>query len=285
MCAFARLPFARLIATSTCACALLLGVAAQTARGEETPAALGTDALPSPPAFDATALAESYFDESERFDALLTYEAKRGPAAVLFTIARRWRDGLAELLFDIREPSAYDKWALLMQQNRGGSDDLFLYGGYATDGKVRRLASSQIERQAIFELLAVGDYRPTARGELSYEAGPDEVVDSVPCHVVIARAPSPVLGFDKLELVFAAEQKLLLQSRYFRRDKEVRRLTTTLKDYQDTAGRRLAMRWVATRWADGGETEITLKRVVETADLPDGLFSHLNLRVQHFPHF
>jgi Outer membrane lipoprotein-sorting protein len=270
----------RLIGSFLCACAF---AGAGTARADDAPAAIAHDALPA--VVDPAALAEGYFDETERFDAFLTYEVKRGPARVLFTIARRWRDGLAELLFDIREPASFDKWAMLMHETRGGSDDLFLYAGVATDGKVRRIASSQIERQAVFELLAPGDYRPTPRGELTYEVGPDEQLDGVPCHVVIARAASAPLGFDRLELVFAADTNLLLQSRYFNGKKEVRRLTTAPDEYQVLDGRRLAARRVARRWADGGETEIVLRRVLETADLPDGLFSHLNLRVQHFPQF
>jgi Outer membrane lipoprotein-sorting protein len=277
--------FVRLIGASIFGC-VFVAAAPHAAPGDEPPAAIAPDALPLPEAkFDPTALAESYFDQSERFDAFLTYQVKRGPAAALFTITRRWRDGLAELLFDIREPPSFDKWALLMHENRRGSDDLFLYAGYATDLKVRRLAAAQIERQAVFELIAIGDYRPTVPGELSYEAGPDESQGSVPCHMVIARTPYAYLGFDRLELVFAADQKLLLEQRFFRDSKEVRRLSTTLADYEDIGGRRIPMRWVAHRWADGGETEIVLKRVIETADLPDRIFSHLNLREQRFPKF
>ena len=278
--------FARQLCGSILAC-VFAAAAPHSAFGDEPPAAIAPETLPTPDTkFDPTALAETYFAESERFDAFLTYQVKRGPAAVVFTIARRWRAGVADLLFDIREPASYDKWALLMHQNQGGSDDLFLYAGYASDLRIRRLAASQIERQAVFELIALGDYRPTVPGELSYEAGPDEQQGAIPCHVVVARTSSPYLGFDRLELVFAAEKKLLLEQRFFRGSKEVRRLTTTLADYEDIGGRRLPMRWVAKRWADDGrETEIVLKHVVETADLPDRLFSHLNLREHHFPEF
>jgi Outer membrane lipoprotein-sorting protein len=272
----------RLIGTLLVACAFTL---AEVSRADEPTSSPARDALPAPTSFDPAAVAEAYFDETERFDAFLTYEVRRGPARALFTIARRWRDGLAELLFDVREPASFDKWAALMRQNRGGSDDLFLYAGDATDGKVRRLASSQIERQALFELLALGDYRPTPRGELAYEAGPDERLNTVPCHVVIARAPNSYLGFDRIELVFAADSGLLLATRFIRGDTEVRRLSTTPADYRDVGGRRIPFRWVADRWADDGETEIVLQRIVETPSLPDGLFSHLNLRVQHFPQF
>jgi hypothetical protein len=269
-----------------CICGICVVLAPRVARLEEAPAAsaLTRDVTPVTP-FDPTELAESYFEQSERFDAFMTYEVKRGPAGALFSIARRWRDGLAELLFYVRAPESFEKWAMLMRENHGGSDDLFFYAGDATDRRVRRLASSHLERQAIFELIALGDYRPTARGELSYEAGPDETLDSVPCHMVVARSPHPYLGFDKTELVFAAEQRLLLQTRFFRGEKEVRRLSTTLADYQDIGGRKLATRWTAKRWADQGETEIVLRRVVETADLPDGLFSQRSLAIQHFPEF
>jgi outer membrane lipoprotein-sorting protein len=278
-------PFVRLVGASIFACAFVIA-GDRTASSDDLPAAIAPDQVAAAaPSYDPVALAEGYFEESERFDAFLTYEAKRGPAGVLFTIARRWRAGLADLLFNIREPASYDKWALLMHLNHGGSDDLFLYAGYATELRVRRLAASQIERQAIFELLALGDYRPTVRDEQSYEAAADETLGSVLCHVVVARTPQPYLGFDRLELVFAADQKLLLEQRFFRGSKEVRRLTTTLADYKDIGGRRLPMRWLAHRWADGGETEIVLKNVVETADLPDRLFSHQNLKERHFPEF
>jgi hypothetical protein len=253
------------------------------ARSEES-----KNAEPTPAVVDATALADAYFDEAERFDGFRTYEVKRGPASALFTIAQRWRDGLAELIVDIREPEAFSKWALLLQQNRGGSDDLFAYidkTGSILDRGVRRFAAAQIERHAFFDLLAVGDYRPTPRGELVYEAGADERLDGVPCHLVIATTPKPYLGFDRVELAFAADTGLLLESRFMQGDRETRRLTTAPGDFKDVGGRRLPFRRIAHSWADDGETEILLQRVVETPDLPDGLFSHLNLRVQHFPQF
>ena len=132
---------------------------------------------PRPPT--PTALAETYFDEAQRFDAFLTYEVTRGPARAVFTVARRWKDGLAELMFDLREPAEFDKWAVLLRQTRGGSDDLFFYvdktGSQYLDRRVRRAPSSLLERHAFFGMLAIGDYRPTARGELSYAAGPDEL--------------------------------------------------------------------------------------------------------------
>src|SRR5262249_27723407 len=154
-------PFVRLISASVLCCVFAAALP-HGARSDEPPAVIAPETLPAPAtSFDPTALAEDYFAESERFDAFLTYQVKPGPAAALFTVARPCRSGAADLLFDIREPASYDKWALLMHQNRGESDDLFLYAGYATDLRIRRLAASQIERQAIFELIAIGDYRPT----------------------------------------------------------------------------------------------------------------------------
>jgi hypothetical protein len=278
--------FVRLIGSVSLACALFTGGAA---RGDEPPAALAEERAPDPPAVtDAARLAESYFDETERFDAFLTYEARRGPARALFTVARRWRGGLAELLFDIREPVSFGKWAALLTQTRGGSDDLFVYvdkTGSVLDRSVRRLSASQLERHAFFSLVALGDYRPLARGEVTYEMGPDERLNSAPCHVVIARPPRRYLGYDHLELVFAADSKLLVETRIFSSDREVRRLSISPADYEDFGGRLLPKKRIARGWADDGETEILLVRAVETADLPDELFSHLNLRVQHFPEF
>jgi hypothetical protein len=234
---------------------------------------------------DPTALAEGYFDETERFDALITVESRRGPASMLFTLARRWHDGLAELLFDVREPTAFRKVALLARQNRGGSDDLFGYMGDATSRRVHRFAAADLEREAAYSLFALGDFRPFAPGELHYEAAADSRVAETSCRVVIGRPAGNTLGFDRIELAFAADSGLLLESRYFRGEREFRRISTTPADFAEHDGRRLPMRRVAHSWADGGETELLIKRLLPTPDLPDELFSNRNLVAQHFPNF
>lgn len=235
---------------------------------------------------DPAALAEAYFDETERFDALSTYESRRGPLRMLFTLSRRWRDGLAELLFDVREPQAYDHFALLARQTRAGSDDLFAYLGEYTERRVRRLSAPDLERQAIFNLFALGDFRPIAPGELRYEAAPDASVDGTPCRVVIGRPTThDTLGFDRIELAFAADTGLLLESRYFRGEQEFRRISIAPEDYAVHDGRRLPMRRIARSWGDSGQTELMLKSVLPTPELPDELFSHRNLVVQRFPKF
>jgi hypothetical protein len=250
----------------------------------------GASAAPAfdPATADATALAEHYFDEAQRFDAFLTYEVTRGPARAVFTVARRWKAGLAELMFDVREPAEFDRWAALVRQTRGGSDDLFFYvdrTGSTFDRRIRRIPSAQLERHAFFDMLAIGDYRPTSRGELSYTAGPDELQGEVPCRVVIGTTPAPYLGFDRLELVFAKASGLLLEERYFRGSREIRRLTSKPEDFREVDGRRLPFRRTARSWPDTGPTEIVLVAALETPDLPDNLFSAMNLTRQHFPKF
>jgi hypothetical protein len=234
---------------------------------------------------DPTALAEAYFDETERFDAFVTYENRRGPTRVLFTVARRWHDGLAELLFDVREPTAFRKWALLARQTRGGSDDLFAYLGDATGRRVRRFSAPDLERQAVYSVFALGDFRPFAAGELSYQAAPDASVADTKCQVVIGRPPRDSLGFNRVELAFAADTGLLLESRFFRGEQEFRRISIPPDAYEVHDGRRLPMRRIAHSYADSGETELVVKRVLATPELPDELFSHRNLVAQHFPDF
>ncbi len=243
-----------------------------------SPAAAG---IPEDPA----ALAEAYFDESERFDAFVTFENRRGPARMLFTLARRWRDGLAELLFDVREPVAFRKWALLARQTRGGSDDLFAYLGESTGRRIRRFSAPDLERQAVYSLFALGDFRPFAPGELSYQAAPDTDVAGTKCRVVIGHADADMLGFDRVALAFAADTGLLLESRFFRGEQEFRRISIPPDAYEEHDGRRLPMRRIAHAWADSGETELVTKRVLAMPDLPDELFSHRNLLAQRFPDF
>jgi len=240
---------------------------------------------------DPTELAEAYFNESERFDAFLTYENRRGPLRVLFTISRRWRDGLAELLFDVREPSAFREYALLAKQTRAGSDDLFVYlpdgPGFAggSGRRVRRLSAPSFEREAVYQIFALGDFRPFAKGELLYEAAPDETIEGTPCRVVSARPAHDTLGFTRIELAFAADTGLLLESRFFRDSQQFRRVSIAPGDYETHDGRRIPMRRTARSWANAGETEMVLVSLLATPDLPDELFSHKNLIVQRFPEF
>jgi hypothetical protein len=187
---------------------------------------------------DPTELAEAYFNESERFNAFLTYENTRGPLRMLFTVSRRWRDGLAELLFDVREPTVYREYALLARQTRGGSDDLFAYLGEATGRRVRRLSAPTLEGEAVYNIFALGDFRPIAPGELAYEAGPDETVAGTPCRMVIGWPTHDTLGFSKVVLAFAADTGLLLESRFFRESQEFRRVSISPDDYQEHDGRR-----------------------------------------------
>jgi hypothetical protein len=245
------------------------------------PAARAVSADPDP-----ARLAEAYFDEAERFDALLTYETSRGgPIKVVFSISRRWRDGEAELLFDVREPDRFDDWAVLVRQNRDAADDLFAYLGGDSGRRVRRLPAAYVEREAVYQLLALADFRPTARGELLYSAAPDQVVSATPCHTVIGVPSHGVQGFDRVEMAFAADTGLLLESRYFRGEKEFRRISIAPEDYKEFDGRRLPVRRTAHSYADSGTTELVLKNVLPTSDLPDELFSHRNLIAQRFPDF
>ena len=150
---------------------------------------------------------------------------------------------------------------------------------------MRRAPSSVLERHPFFGMLAIGDYRPTSRGELSYTAGPDEPSGDVPCRVVIGTTPTPYLGFDRVELVFAKSSGLLLEERYYDGEKMTRKLTSKPEDFREVEGRRIAFKRVARTWPDEGPTEIALVHMLETPDLPDNLFSSLNLRKQHFPEF
>jgi hypothetical protein len=263
----------------------MLAPLARLALGLVTTALLAAPAAAEIPD-DPTELAEAYFDESERFDAFVTYENRKGPISVLFTVARRWHEGLAELLFDIRAPVSFRKWAFLARQTRGGSDDLFAYLGESTGRRVRRFSAPDFERQAAFSMFALGDFRPFAKGELRYEAAPDTVVTKTPCRMVIGYpVEAGALGFDHVELAFAADTGLLLESRFFKDGREHRRVSIPPDSYQLHDGRRLPMRRIARSFPDSGELELLTVSILATPDLPDELFSHKNLVAQRFPNF
>jgi hypothetical protein len=215
------------------------------------------------PAFDpATADARRSprrTDEAQRFDAFLTYEVTRAPTPRPTATPPEQPAPAPEIPEERALPlSALKGWAALVRQTRGGSDDLFFYvdrTGASTDRRIRRIPSPMLERHAFFDMLAIGDYRPTSRGELHYADGPDELQGEVPCRVVVATTPAPYLGFDRLELVFTKASGLLLEERcYFLGAHVIRRLTSKPEDFRDVDGRRLAFHRTARTWPDDGPT-------------------------------
>jgi hypothetical protein len=228
-------------------------------------------------------LAASYFEQLHGFSALEAYESRRGRARTSFGLARRWRDGRADILIDIQSPQSFAKWALLLRHNFGRSDDLFVYvPGWRL---VRRLSALQLEAEVIYQLLPLGDLRPIVPGELEYTRLGDTQIEGERCVEIEGRPRHVGLPFDRVELALSTRSGLALRTRYFQGPREIRRILVSPQDIREYEGRSLPQRRRIIIPPDPGVTEILLRNVLMDPILPDRLFTHHNLRVQRFPRF
>ena len=232
---------------------------------------------------DAAVLANAYFDQIYGFDALAAYESRRGGGSASFAVARRWRDGRAKILIDVLKPSSFSKWALLLLHNTDRSDDLFAY--VPAWRKVTRLTAIDLETQVLFQLFPLGEFRPIAAGELAYRSLPDAVVEGEECIVVEGRPRHRGLGFDRVELSLSRKSGLALQSRFYRKANEIRRVLVSPEDIREYGDRLLPERRRILTPPDTGYTELILRNLDVDPVLPDSLFTQHNLRLQRFPSF
>lgn len=229
----------------------------------------------------ARRVAERHFEQLFGFDAFEAWETRRGGARAELVVARRWREGLAEVVIDVRAPESLAKWAILLRQNRSRSDDLFAY--VPPMRRVRRFTAIQLEREPLFDLVALDDFRPVAPGELDYVRRSGVELDGEPCAVIEGRPRRAVLSFDRLELTVSPATGFALRTRYFKDGRELRRMLISAGDLRDFGDRRLPSRRRIVLDPDGVTTELVLRNVLADPAFPDRFFTHHNLRVQRFP--
>ncbi len=231
---------------------------------------------------ELAALGDGHFARLYGFDALEAYRARRGRASASFVVMRRWQGGQAQVLIDVREPSSFRKWAILMLQRGHRSDDLFAY--IPAWRRVQRLNPGLLQ-QPIFDLISLGDLRPISPGELAYVRLPNERVEGELCVVLEGRPLHRGLGFERVELALSGESGFALRTRYFRGDREMRRVLISPGDLRRFGGRELPSRRRILVDPEGEPTVVDLVNVMVDPLLPARLFSPQSLKSQHFPSF
>jgi hypothetical protein len=234
---------------------------------------------------DGPEAAEAYFAQVHRFDALEAYEATLGSRRVQFVVARRWKDGRAQLLVDIRSPRSFEKVAFLFLQNRERSDDFFVY--WPPLRRVLRVTAAELETSMlpIGRLMTLGDLRPTLPGELIHSPLPDTEVEGEPCWVVESRPSGRRLGFDRMVLEISRRTGVALRTRFFNGEREIRRILVSPEDVRLFDDRYLPVRRRVEIPTDDTTAEVVLRNLMIDPPLPDQLFSKQSLITQRFPSF
>jgi hypothetical protein len=234
---------------------------------------------------DGPEAAEAWFAQLHRFDALEAYEAQIGARRVQFMVARRWKEGRAQLLVDIRAPRAFEKVAFLLLQNRERSDDFFIY--WPPLRKVLRVTAAELQAGMlpIGQLMTLGDLRPTLPGELAHTPLPDTVIEGQDCWVVESRPTGRRLGYDRMEIAISRETGVALRTRFYQGSRQVRRILVSPSDVRRFDDRYLPVRRRVEMLGEKATAEILLRNLMINPPLPDQLFSKQSLITQRFPSF
>lgn len=274
------------------ACALLLLGAPAAALAADPPPAPQPGAAAAPPSRpSAAALARRAFAQLHGFDALEAYEGRGSATSMDFAVARKWSLRGARIALYVERPAHLDELAFLMLQHRGGGEDLFIYltpqifpRGYA--GRVRRLPGPRMDyalpNGGPMPLL---EFRPLDPEGFDFRHLAPAAVEAEPCDVIEGRPTRRGLGFDRLVLTLSRRTGVALRSRYFRGERELRRVEVAPGDVT-----RHAYGWLPSRrkiYAPNGRlsAELILRNLVVDPQLPDSLFTHRALRFQRFPSF
>jgi hypothetical protein len=247
---------------------------------------LGVTAPPAPEERSTAAdVAEAWFKQVHGFNAFEAYEGRLGERRAQFVVARRWKDGRAQVLVDVRSPRSLAKVAFLMLQNRDRSDDYFVY--YPQLRKVLRITAAELDTSVapIGRLMTLGDMRPVLPGELIHTALPDEEVEGEPCRVVESRPTGRRLGYDRMVLAISQTTGVALRTQFYRGDREVRRIRVSPGDVQRFDDRYLPVRRRIQFFGDGTTADLILRNLMIDPPLPDQLFSKQSLITQRFPSF
>jgi hypothetical protein len=233
-------------------------------------------------------LAERHFQQLYGFNSVEAYEQSTGAALTRFAVARRWVDGQAELLVDVRHPIDLAKFAFLLRRNRDRMDDLFVYFPdlpqirLGLKRRVRRLAAIPNQLSGMVSLSVL---RPIATDELDYRRLAEEEVEGELCNVIEGVPKRGTLPFDRIELALSPSSGFALRTRYFAGERELRQVLISPNDIREFAGRILPGRRRIVHSPSGRVSELRLVNAMVDISLPDRLFTKHNLRVQRFPSF
>ena len=239
------------------------------------------------------ALAEAHFSHLHAFNLVAAYESSHGGARAIFVVARRVSGDRSELLMQFRafelarsagddaplaQTPSMKSFAGLLIHNRGRSDDLMVY--FPMMRRVRRLPAPDLQRQPVFRIFPLGEFRPIVSGELRYRflsRDPDALaIEGRP----VEKSPS----FDRVELYFERGAPRAVRTIFFLRGEELREVQIDPDDVQTLQGR-LLPKLTRIVTPDGEVTELRLRNALIDPLLPEEIFTEHNLWVQRFPNF
>ena len=242
------------------------------------------DVAPDP---EATRIAETWFAQSQGFDALEAYELRQAAAPIRFAVARRWVGKDLRVLSYVMEP--YDGTAFLMLREQGEAAEMFvrLPPGPNARQNVPTVTHAPLSaRPASGDPMSIGAEvaQPWQPDEFVHTKRPDQELSGEACSVIASYLRQPTRFVTHRIAYISKRSGVALRTVYYKEDRELRQVSVAPEDIQHFGGRALPARRVITT-ADGRRAELVLHNVLVDVQLPESLFSPTRLASQRFPKF
>lgn len=235
---------------------------------------------------EAARIVRESLTQSQGFDALEAWELNGLQQGYRFAFARKWHGDRVKILGYALAPAELEDAAYLGHFRPGEPPEVWirvpdLDGPYY--GQIRRGRGSRAPPAVV---IAAEVALPTLPDDYAYRRLEDDAIEGEPCSVVEGRVlhERGSGGFDRLVYCISQLSGVALRKVYYRGDRELRRVSVSPRDVQETDGRALATRYLV-RIEDGTVAELRLRNALLDVELPDSLFTERTLETRRYPSF
>lgn len=230
---------------------------------------------------DASTLLERAFANLYADDYVQTLElstGNEGGRALTRTlqITRKQSVRPGKALVRFLEPFDVRRTSILILENDGGSDDLYVF--LPALGLTRRLSAAQRADSFFGTDLSYEDIEPKHASDYQVRVLPEDAAATDDCvQLEWKAAPGFESTYDRMVSCIAPEHGLIHWTDFYRHDRRVKRLEIDLARVEPVGTRFIPFLMTMRTLRTGSETQVVTQSYELTTEIPESLFSTWNL--------
>lgn len=233
-------------------------------------------AAPAPDDLLDRAFANLYAEDYIQTMSLTTHPRGGRGMTRLIQIARRQSVRPGKALVRFLEPYQVRRTSVLVLENEGASDDLYIY--LPATGLTRHLSTAQRADSFFGTDLSYEDIEPKRAADYRAELLGAESVNATPCSLLDIRPREGITStYERMVSCIDPERAIILRTDFYRRGTAIKRLETDLPSVRDIAGRAIPFTMTMTDLRRLSRTSIITESYDIHPEIPDSLFTTWNL--------
>ncbi len=244
------------------------------------PAARGAEDAVAPAADPARLLERAfhnlYADDYVQTLTLATRARGGNPLTREMQITRKQSAKPGKALLRFTDPYEVRRTAVLILENDGASDDLYVY--LPAVGRTRHLSSSQRADSFFGTDLSYEDIEPKEAGDFEARVAGAGSHESAPCVILeVTARPSFESTYDRMLSCIERERGVIYWTDFYRRGEVVKRLEIDPASVREIGTRHIPFAMTMTTPRRRSETQVLTESYEIRPAIPDTLFSTWNL--------